>query len=100
MTDLSVSFLAPGQPLVNPWSDHVVEIFTGLGSSVTTSHVEAFISVIWPYCSGDGLKTEPLIRWVDENHCLLVCPDAGSAEALVSIEQKQFGVRPHSQSSA
>ena len=92
MTDLSLSFVA--------LSDHVVEIFTGLGSSVTTSHVEAFISVIWPYCSGDGLKTEPLIRWVDENHCLLVCPDAGSAEALVSIEQKQFGVRPHSQSSA
>ena len=78
----------------------MVEIFSGLGSSVTTNHIEAFIHVIWMYCSADGLKPEPLIRWVDENHCLLVCPDAGSADALVSIDQKQFGVRPHCLSSA
>ena len=35
---------------------------------------------VWGLCGGELGKVPPLLRWVDDEHALLVCPDMTSGE--------------------
>jgi hypothetical protein len=76
----------------------VVEIY-GLTSETKTTHLEDFLEKHWGACGGAAGKLTPVIRWVDENHALFVCPDVASASALMEVNQHQLLLRPHSMGS-
>ncbi|GAX74393.1 hypothetical protein CEUSTIGMA_g1841.t1 [Chlamydomonas eustigma] len=83
------------EKLAEPAS-HVVEVY-GMNPDVKTMHIEMFLDSAWLIC-GEG-KVPPVIRWVDDNHALLVCPDASTARNLLELEQHKFLLRPHDQAS-
>ncbi|GIL80013.1 hypothetical protein Vretifemale_9227, partial [Volvox reticuliferus] len=55
---------------------HVLEVY-GLTTEIRTSHLQEFVLEL---ASQDG-RPLPVIKWVDDNHALLVCPD-GATGAL------------------
>lgn len=50
----------------------------GLTREVKSTDLEAFLNQVWDQCGGSEGKVQPLIRWVDDEHALLVCPDMTS----------------------
>ncbi|GIL80012.1 hypothetical protein Vretimale_12845 [Volvox reticuliferus] len=52
---------------------HVLEVY-GLTTEIRTSHLQEFVLEL---ASQDG-RPLPVIKWVDDNHALLVCPDGAT----------------------
>eukprot|EP00198_Chlamydomonas_reinhardtii_P006683 XP_001696019.1 predicted protein [Chlamydomonas reinhardtii] len=70
---------------------HVVEVH-GLTTETRTHHLEEFVGV-------DG-RPQPLVKWVDDNHALIVCSDQATAMLLLQDEQELFQLRPFTEASA
>ncbi|PNH11042.1 R3H and coiled-coil domain-containing protein 1 [Tetrabaena socialis] len=74
---------------------HVVEVY-GLTTAIRTVDLEEFLEAVSPQ---DG-RPLPLVRWVDDNHALFVCPDGATALLLLQEEQDIFSLRPYEEASA
>ncbi|GIL62410.1 hypothetical protein Vafri_16630 [Volvox africanus] len=73
---------------------HVLEVY-GLTTEVRTSHLQDFVSEL---ASQDG-RPLPVIKWVDDHHALLVCPDGATALYLLQVDQDLFQLRPFAEAS-
>ncbi|GLI71269.1 hypothetical protein VaNZ11_016390, partial [Volvox africanus] len=73
---------------------HVLEVY-GLTTEVRTSHLQDFVL---EFASQDG-RPLPVIKWVDDHHALLVCPDGATALYLLQVDQDLFQLRPFAEAS-
>eukprot|EP00798_Chlamydomonas_sp_ICE-L_P010827 gene10827-16913_t len=83
--------------------DHVLEMY-GLTLAVKTQHLEEFADLMCQVLedandSGSGRLVRPSVKWVDDYHALLVCPNVSTATALLKIDQHEFNLRPWSEAS-
>lgn len=74
-------------------SPHIVEVY-GLNRNVTTTHLEQWLQDFhWA-----GIP--PSVRWVDDEHCLVVFPSAEGAQNLLDAQVgSKFKARPFAQAS-
>ncbi|KXZ47745.1 hypothetical protein GPECTOR_33g627 [Gonium pectorale] len=74
---------------------HVLEVY-GLTTATRSSHLEEFVEI---FCSQEG-RPLPLIKWIDDHHALIVCPDRAIARCLLQEDQGVFQLRPFAEASA